>query len=105
MGSDVKVFKFIIRVNFISFLLVPLFRLFFYNSIYKAPNDAYGLSDIIILLLWFWFMFVAIISIIFIITVIRRKEHVKKNVGLLFFCIVLVLVINPLQTIAAQFSI
>ena len=86
---------------------MPSFRYFFYNSMYKAPNDPYGISDIIVMLLGYWFMFVVLVSIVISLYLIVKKDlNVKKQSGFLIgFCIALVILVSPLHNLAARLAI
>jgi len=86
---------------------MPSFRYFFYNSMYKAPNDPYGISDIIELLLGYCFMFVVLVSIVISIYLMVKKDlKVKKQCGLLItFSIALVMLVSPLHNLAARLAI
>ena len=74
---------------------------------YKAPNDAYGISDIIVLLLGYWFMFVVLVSIVIsLYSMVKKDLNIKKQSGLLIaFCIALVILVSPLHNLAARLAI
>jgi len=74
---------------------------------YKAPNDPYGISDIIELLLSYWFIFVVLVSIVISLYLMIKKEFdIKKQSGLLIiFCIALVMLVSPLHNLVARLAI
>jgi hypothetical protein len=74
---------------------------------YKAPNDPYGVSDIIELLLGYCFIFVVLVSIAISLYLIVKKDLIiKKQCGLLIvFSIALVMLVSPLHNLAARLAI
>jgi hypothetical protein len=102
-----RIIKILVWLNLIFFMLIPSFRYFFYNSMYKAPNDPYGVSDIIELLLGYCFIFVVLVSIAISLYLIVKKDLIiKKQCGLLIvFSIALVMLVSPLHNLAARLAI
>ena len=105
--SRMRIIKILVWLNLIFFMLMPSFRYFFYSSMYKAPNDPYGISDIIELLLGYCFIFVVLVSIVISLYLIVKKDpKIKKQCGLLIiFLISLVMLVSPLLNLAASLAI
>ena len=102
-----RIIKVLVWLNLISFILLPLFRYFFYNAMYLAPNDPYGIADVIELFLGFWFMFVIFISIIIsLYLMVKKHPNRKKQSGfLIIFCLVLAMLADPLRSLAASLAL
>ncbi|MBH0055340.1 hypothetical protein I6F65_00015 [Pseudoalteromonas sp. SWXJZ94C] len=102
-----RIIKILVWLNLISFILMPLFRYCFYNSMYLEPNEPYGIADVIELFLGFWFMFVIFISVIIsLYLMVKKHPNRKKQSGfLIMFCLALVMLADPLRSLAARLAI
>ena len=94
----------IICFAWFSFMLV--FRAFIYADMYKAPEDPYGISDILEFIMGV--VFIALLALSVIISIVLMffgKPQTKKSaVGLVVFCLVLFFSFSPLHTIAARWQ-
>ncbi len=80
-----------------------VFRAFIYADMYKAPEDPYGISDIIEFLLGCVFLvFLAVSVLLSIILFFRGNVQSKKSAAfLVLFCVVLFASYIPLHQLAA----
>ena len=80
------------------------FRAFVYAGMYKAPEDPYGISDIIEFFLYVIFMFLLGISLLLAFVLMFRGESQTKKaaIGLVVYCIVLFFSYSPLHSIVAR---
>ena len=88
-----------------SFLVFMLyFRMFVYADMYIAPNEPYGISDIIELFLYLVFLLLLAVSVgLSIILLVKGSPKSKKSGFLLvFFCIILYVIESPLHHFAAR---
>ena len=89
---------------FLWLVAMLVFRAYFYADMYIAPEDPYGISDIIEYLMWL--VFVALLglsSFASVVLFIKGKSQTKKAaIGLVIFCIILFFSLYPLHHIAAR---
>ncbi len=99
--------KFVIALGAVCFgwfLFMLAFRAFFYADMYKAPEDPYGISDILELVMGMVFYALLSISLVTsLVLLFRGMPKTKKFAGgLIVFCIVLFLTFPPLHDIMAR---
>jgi len=81
-----------------------VFRAFIYADMYIAPEDAYGISDLIELLLGAFFLVFLTVSILFSVVLFFKgnAQSKKSALYLVLFCLVLFFAYSPLHSIVAQ---
>ena len=91
-------------VTFAWLLFMLAFRAFVYADMYKAPEDPYGISDIIEFLLYIIFIAKIGVSVLLsIILMFRGKDQTKKAaLGIVVYCIVIFFSYSPLHSIVAK---
>lgn len=88
------------------YLFMLYFRAFIYADMYKAPDDPYGISDIIELLLGSQVLILFIITgVVAINLFIKGNSQSKKSAALLvLFYLALYFAYSPLHTLPAKYS-
>lgn len=88
------------------FLFMLYFRAFIYSGMYIAPEDPYGISDIIEFLLGSLMIMLYIISaIVAIFLFIKGNTQSKISAFfLIILCLVLYFAFSPLHTVAAKYG-
>lgn len=90
----------------VLFVLALVFRATIYNHMYIAPDEPYGISDIIEFILGIIlmvFMSLSIITSVFLL--VRGDSQSKKSaVYLIVFCILLYFLQSPLHDLAAKWA-
>ncbi len=86
------------------YIIRLVFRAFFYADMYIAPDDPYGISDVIELLLGAAFLFViAVAAIIALVLLIRGQHQTRKAAAMLIaFQGFLLLSYSQLHDLAAR---
>jgi hypothetical protein len=88
------------------FIGMLVFRAFIYASMNKAPEDPYGISDIIELFLFCIFLILLFVSFLLsMILIIKGSNQTKKaSLYLIVFSILLYIIFSPLHHLAAKLS-
>lgn len=88
-------------------LLMLLFRFAIYRHMYKAPNDPYGISDVIEFLLGCVLALSVVVSVLGAITLLVKgpRENRVAAVWLLVTCGAVFGVADPLHSLAARFAL
>lgn len=87
-------------------LVMLVFRAFFYLGMYKAPEDAYGISDIIVLFLAAVFILLLALSVFWALVLWLRggKQTKGAALGLILFSALLFISQPSLHQLAARWA-
>ena len=104
-GSKIVIVLSVLSV--IQFLFMLYFRAAIYADMYIAPDEPYGISDIIELLLGCIFILLSVVSgIVAIVLLIRGAKQSRVFAGFLIVLhVILYVIFGPLHILAANYGI
>ena len=88
------------------FVFMLYFRAFVYADMYKAPDDPYGISDILEFFMGLVFLVILLVNVLASIVLMFRgvKQTKKYAAGLILFSVVLFFTYSPLHSFAARWG-
>ncbi|AXX92720.1 hypothetical protein CPU12_02510 [Malaciobacter molluscorum LMG 25693] len=106
MSKSIKIIIFLSSISLLHFIFMLIFRAFIYMKMYKAPQDPYGISDIIELILYIIFLILLFISfLVSIFLLIKGNNKTRKaSFYLIVFSVSLYYLFSPLHHYAARIS-
>lgn len=104
---SLKIAKLFGAASMLFFFAVLFFRFAVYRHMYLAPDEPYGLSDIVEFLLGSALMLVVGASALFALVLAVRgpRENRVAAAWLFFTCAAIGLLLDPLHTLAARWAI
>ena len=93
-------------VCFAWFVFMLYFRAFVYADMYKAPDDPFGISDILEFFMGLVFLVIELVNVLASIVLMFRgvTQTRKFAAGLIAFSVVLFFAYSPLHSIAARWG-
>lgn len=90
----------------LQLVLMLAFRAFWYEGIYIAPEDPYGLADVIELLLGLIFLLLMTVSVLVALVLLFRGLPQTRKAGLILivWCVLLFMARDPLRHLAVVYS-
>ncbi|WP_036591923.1 hypothetical protein [Oceanospirillum maris] len=93
-------------ISSLQLMAMLAFRAFWYADIYIAPEDPYGLADIIELCLFLIFFVLLFVSVLVSLVMLFRGQlqSRKAAIALMLWCVFLYLVMDPLRHLAVVWA-